>query len=117
MTHRAHGTSTERPACAPGRAARLFSLLATLALLVASSPAAAEASTQSERALQGVRNLIASGEVDPKSVLRLGFKQGNISAYLGNELELQKEWEEKTGIILESRIIPQQTAQSSSLSR
>ena len=38
---------------------------------------------------------IASGEIPAKSVLRLGFKQGNINAYLGNDLELQKEWEEK----------------------
>jgi len=73
--------------------------------------AATQTSSQSERALASVRQLIASGEVAPTSVLRLGFKQGNINAYLGNNLELQKEWEQRTGIVLETRIIPQKPIQ------
>jgi multiple sugar transport system substrate-binding protein len=112
MTQRVHGTPIAPLPLARVRSTGLFSLLATLLLLVLSPWAAAQAPTQSERALDGVRKLVASGEVGPNSTLRLGFKQGNISAYLGNDLELQKEWEEKTGIILETRIIPQQTAQS-----
>gem|GEM_PF-846105 len=62
---------------------------------------------QAERALDAVRDLIVSGEVQPNAVLRLAFKQGNVNAYLGNDLELQREWEQQTGIVLETRIIPQ----------
>ena len=79
--------------------------------LLTSAYAATETSSQCERALASVRQLIASGEVAPTSVLRLSFKQGNINAYLGNDLELQKEWEQKTGIVLETRIIPQEPIQ------
>jgi multiple sugar transport system substrate-binding protein len=87
-------------------------LLCAAALLPALlSPVAAQAASQSERALAGVRQLIASGEVAADSVLRLGFKQGNVNAYLGNHLELQQEWEQQTGIVIETRIIPQQPVQ------
>jgi multiple sugar transport system substrate-binding protein len=87
-------------------------LLCAAALLPALlSPTATQAASQSERALAGVRQLIASGEVAANSVLRLGFKQGNVNAYLGNDLELQKEWEQQTGIVIETRIIPQERAQ------
>jgi multiple sugar transport system substrate-binding protein len=65
------------------------------------------AGSQAERALNAVRDLIVSGEVAPNAVLRLAFKQGNVNAYLGNDLELQREWEQQTGIVLETRIIPQ----------
>lgn len=87
-------------------------LLCAAALLPALlSPAATQAASQSERALAGVRQLIASGEIAPNSVLRLGFKQGNVNAYLGNDLELQKAWEQQTGTVIETRIVPQEPVQ------
>ncbi len=82
--------------------------LATCLLLLASALATPVlAQGQAERALQAVRDLVASGKVAPNTVLRLGFKQGNVNAYLGNDLELQQEWERETGIIIETRLIPQ----------
>jgi multiple sugar transport system substrate-binding protein len=77
---------------------------------LAAAPASAAPRSQSERAIAAVQQLIASGEVAKNTVLGLGFKQGNINAFLGNDLELQKEWEQKTGIVLETRIIPQEPA-------
>ncbi len=52
--------------------------------------------------------MVAAGEVAPGTRLRLGFKQGNIDAFLGRELELQQEWERQTGILLDARVVPQQ---------
>jgi multiple sugar transport system substrate-binding protein len=81
-----------------------------LAAALVAGPASAAPRSQSERAIAAVQQLIASGEVARDTVLSLGFKQGNINAFLGNDLELQKEWEQKTGIVLETRIIPQEPA-------
>lgn len=63
---------------------------------------------QAERALASVRSLVASGEVKHDTILKVAFKPGNINSLLGPGLELQKEWERRTGIMIAARIIPQQ---------
>lgn len=82
-----------------------------LALAALIAPAAAIAGEQAERALAAVKSLIASGEVRGDAGLKVAFKPGNIAALLGPELELQKEWEQRTGIMITARVIPQQAAQ------
>ena len=73
---------------------------------------AASAGEQAERAIAAVQRLAASGALPPGSSLRLGFKQGNIDAFLGSDLALQKEWESRTGVVLDAHIIPQQPART-----
>ncbi len=82
-----------------------------LAFLIGAIAPPVAAQGQAERALDAVRDLIVSGKVEPNAVLRLAFKQGNVNAYLGNDLELQREWERQTGIVLQTRIIPQRPIQ------
>lgn len=79
-------------------------LLATLALLSSVSCIAGE---QAERALAAVRQLIASGEVKPGTVIRLNLKQGNIAAFIGRDNELKNDWEKATGILLDAVVMPQ----------
>ncbi|WP_407279816.1 extracellular solute-binding protein [Aromatoleum evansii] len=79
--------------------------LCASAVLVAPAASAGE---QAFKAVAAVRKLIASGEVPAGSRLTLGFKQGNMNAFLGNDLALQKEWESLTGIVLDVLIVPQQ---------
>lgn len=81
-----------------------------LALVAMLSTGPASAGEQAERALDAVRKLIASGELRRDSNLKVAFKQGNINALLGPNLELQKEWERQTGIVISARLIPQQPA-------
>jgi multiple sugar transport system substrate-binding protein len=71
-------------------------------------PSAAMAAEQAERALAAVKALLASGEVKRDAQIRVAFKPGNINALLGPELELQKAWEQQTGIMVSARVIPQQ---------
>ena len=89
-----------------------FHVLRSLGLLVslaaAFAPPPASAGAQAERAVAAVRQLVASGTVPAGTMLRLGFKQGNIDAFLGRDLALQKEWESRTGIVLAAHIVPQQ---------
>lgn len=68
------------------------------------------AGEQADRALAAVKSLIASGEVNGDAAIKLAFKPGNINSFLGPELELQKEWEKRTGIMIKARVIPQQAA-------
>jgi multiple sugar transport system substrate-binding protein len=70
----------------------------------------ARAGEQAERALALVKQLIASGEVRRDATIKVAFKSGNIAALLGPELELQKEWEQRSGIVIAARVIPQQAA-------
>ncbi|MDT3668842.1 MAG: extracellular solute-binding protein [Aromatoleum sp.] len=85
---------------------RSLGLLVSLASTVVTAPACAGA--QADRAVAAVRQLIESGVVPAGTTLRLGFKQGNIDAFLGRDLALQKEWESRTGIVLDAHIVPQQ---------
>ncbi len=82
-------------------------VLLVVLLLAATLPPHAHGNDQAQRALKAVRALVDSGKVPPNTVLRLGFKQGNVNAYLGNQLELQQEWERQTGILIETHQIPQ----------
>jgi len=87
----------------------LLSLLAVLTMTGGVLlPAAATAGEQADRAVAAVRKLLAAGHVAPGTRLQLGFKQGNINAFLGRDLALQKEWENLTGIVLDAHIVPQQ---------
>ena len=66
------------------------------------------AADQAERALAFVAELVARGEIRAGTTLRLAFKPGNINALLGADLELQREWEEKTGTRISARVMPNQ---------
>jgi multiple sugar transport system substrate-binding protein len=72
---------------------------------------AAHAGEQAEKALAAVRQLQASGEVPPGTMLRLTVKQGNIAAFLGRNFELQREWEKNTGIPIDANLMPQLDSQ------
>lgn len=88
---------------------RSFNLLTAL-FLTAYPVSPLHAGEQAERALAGVQALVAAGEVKADSTLKVAFKPGNINALLGPELELQKEWERRTGVMISARVIPQQAA-------
>lgn len=90
----------------PFHVTRSLGLLVSLAATLVTSPASAGA--QADRAVAAVRQLVASGGVPAGTTLRLGFKQGNIDAFLGRDLALQKEWESRTGVVLDAHIVPQQ---------
>lgn len=80
--------------------------LLALALLLA--PGAASAGAQAERALAMVKQMVAAGEVPRNAAIKVAFKSGNIAALLGPELELQREWEQRSGVMINARVIPQQ---------
>lgn len=86
----------------------LHPLLPALLLIAGLCSSPATAGEQAERALAGVRKLLGSGEIMHGTTLRLGFKQGNVNAFLGRDLELQREWEDKTGTLIRAKIVPQQ---------
>lgn len=85
----------------------MFGLCSVAAL---AGPGTAKAGEQAERALALVKQLIASGEVRRDATIKVAFKAGNIAALLGPDLELQKEWEQRSGIVINARVIPQQAA-------
>lgn len=74
------------------------------------APQALLAGEQGERALAAVAKLLASGEVAQGALIKVAFKPGNINALLGPELQLQKEWERRTGVMISAKVIPQQPA-------
>jgi len=82
-------------------------LLFTAVFIVSGSAMAAE---QADRALDAVRKMIAAGEVRPDATIKVAFKSGNIAALLGPELQLQREWEQRSGLRIIARVIPQQPA-------
>jgi multiple sugar transport system substrate-binding protein len=77
-------------------------------LLLALTAAPLHAAEQAQRALSAVADLIANGEIASGETLKLAFKPGNINALLGADLELQREWEEKTGTRISARVMPNQ---------
>lgn len=89
---------------------RFWRVIRLLAMVALALPAPTLAGEQAERALAAVKNLIASGAVRPDATIKVAFKSGNIAALLGPELELQKEWEQRSGIRITARVIPQQPA-------
>ena len=84
-----------------------FGLFALAALIGSGTVNAGE---QAQRALAAVKQMIASGEVRPDATIKVAFKSGNIAALLGPDLELQKEWEQRSGIVITARLIPQEAA-------
>jgi len=89
------------------RCRMMFGLIALLAI---SGPGAVSAGEQAERALAAVRKMVDAGEVPRNGSIKVAFKSGNIAALLGPELELQREWEQRTGVSIKARVIPQQPA-------
>ncbi|HJW26311.1 MAG TPA: extracellular solute-binding protein [Rhodocyclaceae bacterium] len=89
---------------------RLFPAAAALAASLAASLGAPPAfgGEQADRALAAVRDLVAAGEIKRDARLKVDFKAGNINSLLGPELELQGEWERRTGIMIAAHVIPQQ---------
>ncbi|MBI5790213.1 MAG: extracellular solute-binding protein [Rhodocyclales bacterium] len=85
-----------------------FACLLAAAMLLAFG--AARAGEQAERALAAARQLLDSGAVPRNASIRVAFKSGNIAALLGPELELQKEWEQRSGVMITAKVIPQQPA-------
>jgi multiple sugar transport system substrate-binding protein len=69
--------------------------------------AGAHAGEQAERAVAAVRRLVEGGEVRAGTVLRLRAKQGNMVSLLGRDAELQKDWETRTGILVDASAMPQ----------
>lgn len=88
---------------------RLAFVPAVMATLLG-APVAVSAGEQAERALAAVKRMMDSGEVPRDAAIKVAFKPGNIAALLGPELELQREWEQRTGILISARVIPQQPA-------
>lgn len=73
-------------------------------------PFGSMAGEQAERAIAAANAMIASGEARRDATIKVAFKSGNIAALLGPALELQKEWEQRTGVMITARVIPQQPA-------
>lgn len=92
------------------RFCRCRTMFGLLALLTLCGPGAVSAGEQAERALAAVKRLIDAGEVPRNGSIKVAFKSGNIAALLGPELELQREWEQRSGISIKARVIPQQPA-------
>ena len=69
-----------------------------------------QAGEQAERALAAVAKLRATGAAAKGASITVAFKPGNINSLLGPQLELQKEWERRTGVMITARVIPQQPA-------
>lgn len=67
----------------------------------------ARAGEQADRAVSAVRQLVASGQVKPGTVLRLRAKQGNLVSLLGRDFQLQREWEQLTGTAIDATVMPQ----------
>ncbi len=83
-----------------------FFLIAALFLCTA-FPRTIGAGEQAERAVQGVKELVARGAVPRDAVVKILVKQGNINNYWGREFELKNEWEQRTGILIDANVMPQ----------
>lgn len=87
------------------KAAHVAAVAAVLAHAAFALPA--RAGEQADRAVAAVRQLVAGGQLAPGAVLRLRVKQGNRVSMLGRNYELQKEWEERTGVPIDASVMPQ----------
>lgn len=65
------------------------------------------AGEQADRAIAVVEKLVDSGKVDKNAVIRLVAKQGNINNFWGKDFELKREWERRTGILIDAAVMPQ----------
>lgn len=85
------------------RAGVFAALLAAIAL----SSGAVVAGEQADKAIAAVKQLIERGEIKPDTVLKMRAKQGNMVSFLGRDYELQKDWESRTGILIDASVMPQ----------
>ncbi|WP_114418614.1 extracellular solute-binding protein [Marinospirillum perlucidum] len=81
-----------------------------LALVLGWGLSIAQASTPYDRLLEQVRQLQASGRLPQEARLHLQVKEGNQAYFLGADQALKERWEMATGILLDIRLMPQQTA-------
>ena len=65
------------------------------------------AGEQAEQAIAAVKELVKTGEIAKGATIKLLVKQGNINNFWGNNFEIKNEWEERTGILIDARIMPQ----------
>lgn len=91
--------------------AHFHAVAALLATVMGTAQLPAVAGEQADRALAAVQGLVASGEIRRDAKIRVAFKTGNINSLLGADLELQREWEKRTGITITAHVVPQQPAQ------
>ncbi|WP_415897448.1 extracellular solute-binding protein [Neptuniibacter sp. QD72_48] len=80
----------------------IFSLTLVSALSIAGE--------QADKAIEGVKMLVAQGSIAPGSVIRLVAKQGNIVNFLGKDHGLKNRWEAATGILIDAKTMPQQAS-------
>ena len=66
----------------------------------------AHAGAQAEHAVQHIKKLIADGKIPPDTTLRIVAKEGNITNFWGNRMEIKSQWEDSTGIMLDTAIRP-----------
>jgi len=85
----------------------LWNAILAATALGAALTGAARAGEQAERAVAAVKQLIASGEIKPETVLKMRAKQGNMVSFLGRDYELQKDWERQTRILIDASVMPQ----------
>lgn len=99
------------------RARAILSRIVPLALQVAGaavlggSAMCATAGEQANRALASIKLLQDIGEIAPGTVLNIAAKQGNVAAFLGMNSELEREWEARTGIPINTTLMPQVDSQ------
>ena len=70
-------------------------------------PAESLAGEQAEQAIAAARKLVETGKIVEGTVIKLLVKQGNINNFWGDNFEIKMEWEERTGILIDARIMPQ----------
>lgn len=89
------------------RSARIF-IWPALCLLIGLhvAPAKALAGTQAERAVQHAKKLMAGGKIPRDATLRIVAKEGNIANFWGNRMAIKSQWENSTGIMLDTAIRP-----------
>lgn len=68
------------------------------------------AGEQADKAIEGVKTLVAQGSIASDSVIRLVAKQGNIANFLGQNHDLKNRWEVETGILIDAKTMPQQAS-------
>jgi multiple sugar transport system substrate-binding protein len=66
------------------------------------------AGEQAERAIAAVKNLVETGKIASGTTIKLLVKQGNINNFWGDNFGIKIEWEERTGILIDAEIMPQQ---------
>lgn len=68
------------------------------------------AGEQADKAIDGVKKLLADGSVKAGTTIRLVAKQGNIANFLGQNHDLKNRWEAATGILIDAKTMPQQAS-------